>query len=389
MSSPSATSWAKGLWVVALLIGLLDAYRWHKGAAFGYDTQHVWQAAHAILHGRSSWNQFVYPPGCLLFAFPFAALPFRVARLLMYGAVFLSIVYLFWSMTRLIRMSLGSSRVAGLAVALTLVGQLGIAAHYENFTILLVPLAAAFFLAVDRERPMAAAVVLGVSLTIKPLLLPLLLVLLLRRLWRETVVALAIPVVLSVIVMGIVLVANADPSGFVHEVEHTFSSNNSRPWNMSLNAMAGYLQVPHAVATVARVLVGGASLFACWRIWRRPVRDAGDQAIWLTAPLFVILILCFSFAWASTAFSCCRSPLSRCDRIVRPTGWSAWACSWPSPPTPRVHAAGLPGHLLPERLSGDRDLRLGTLINGAVGGRPARGSGRDASARAPEWPAAR
>ena len=79
------TPWAKGLWVVAVLIGLLDVYRFHKGAVFGYDTQHVWQAAHAILHGRSSWNQFVYPPGCLLFAFPFAVLPFRLARLLMYG----------------------------------------------------------------------------------------------------------------------------------------------------------------------------------------------------------------------------------------------------------------------------------------------------------------
>ena len=54
----------------------------------------------------------------------------------------------------------------------------------------------------------------------------------------------------------------------------------------------------HAVGAVLRVLVAAASLFACWQIWKRPRREAGEQAIWLTAPLFVILILCFSFAWA-------------------------------------------------------------------------------------------
>ncbi len=293
----AGTPWAKGMWAIAVLVGLIDLVRWHSGGAFGYDTQHVWQAAHAILHGRSSWNQFVYPPGCLLFAFPFAALPFKVSELLVYALLFAGIAYTLWAMTRVIKIPLGSVRVAWLAVLLTMTGQLGIAFHYENFTLLLIPLAAAFFLAVDQDSPMTAAVVLGISLTLKPLLAPLVIVLLLARQFRETVVAVLIPVVLSAITMVIVLAANANPSGFVHEVGHTFSSNTARPWNMSISAMGNYIHAPNAISILLRAIVVIVCLSASWMLWKHPRGSTGEQAIWFSAPLFVILILCFSFAW--------------------------------------------------------------------------------------------
>jgi len=360
--------WAKGLWVVAVLIGLVDAYRWHQGGGvFAYDTQHVWQAAHALLHGRASWNQFVYPPGCLLFAFPLAVLPSKVAKLVVYAVQFVGIAYTFWAMTRMIRIPLGSVRIAGLAVLLALTGQLGVAAHFENFTLLLVPLAAAFFLAVDRPRPMAAAVILGVSLTVKPLLAPLLLVLLVARRWRETAVAVLIPVVLSAITMVIVVAVNADPSGFVHEVEHTFSANNGRPWNTSLSAMAGYLHAPSALAAAARALVVVVSLLACWRIWKRPQPHAGDQAVWLTAPLFAILILCFSFAWGYYALL--LLPLGfvaleqdrAADWVVRVGVFLALA-----PPLLVYTLPGYPDSYFQDGFSGTGIFGLGILINGAT-----------------------
>lgn len=356
--------WAMVLWPLAVLIGLVDAWRWHKGAAFGYDTQHVWQAAHAVLHGGSSWNQFVYPPGCLLFAFPFAALPFRVTKVIIYLLQIVSIAYLFWAMTRFIRLPLSSARVALFAVLLALTGQLGIAAHYENFTLLLIPLAAAFFLALDRDHPMAAAVVLGISLTIKPLLAPLLLVLLLRRRWRESVVAVLIPVVLSVIALVVVVAVNADFSGFVHEVEHTFSTNSSRPWNTSLSAMAKYLHLPSAVGLLARIVVVGVSLFACWRIWSRTHLETAEHAVWFSAPLFVILILCFSFAWGY--YSLLLLPLGfvalRRDRtvdwVVRLGIFLALA--------PPILVYTIPGY--PSRYYAPNNLtifHLGILLNGA------------------------
>ncbi|HXZ61821.1 MAG TPA: glycosyltransferase family 87 protein [Acidimicrobiales bacterium] len=364
----NGSSWAKGLWFVAVLIGLLDAYRWHGGAGvFAYDAQHVWEAAHAILHGRASWNQFVYPPGCLLFAFPLAALPFKVAKLVVYAVGFLGVAYTFWALTRMIRIPLGSVRIAWSAVLLALSGQLGVAAHFENFTLLLVPLAAAFFLAVDRERPMAAGVILGVSLTVKPLLVPLLLVLLLARRWSATAVAVLIPVVLSALTMVIVVVVNADPSGFLHEVEHTFSANSGRPWNTSLSAMAGYLHAPDALADVVRTLMVGVSLFTCWRIWKRPVGRAGEQAVWLTAPLFSILILCFSFAWGYYAllllplgFVSLRQDRTA-DWIVRVGVFLALA-----PPLLVYTLPGYPDLYFQDGFSGNGILGLGVLINGAT-----------------------
>lgn len=289
--------WAKGLWVAALLIGILDALRWHSGAGFAYDSQPAWQSAHAILHGGASWARFVYLPGCLLFAFPLALLPFKVTEALVYAVQILGLVYAFWAMTRVIKLPLGSVRVAWAALLFVLCGQLGIAAHYENFSILLLPLAAAFFLSIDSDRPMAAAVILGISLTVKPLLAPLLLPLLLARRWRETAVAVLIPVVLSGLTLLIVVGDSADPSKFWHEVTGTFSADTGKPWNISLTAMAGYLHAPSAVGIVAAVIVLAASLIASWRIWANPRGDAGEQAVWLTAPLFVIVILCSSFSW--------------------------------------------------------------------------------------------
>jgi arabinofuranan 3-O-arabinosyltransferase len=289
--------WAKGLWVAALLIGILDVIRWHHGDGFSSDSLPVWRSAHAVLHGGASWGGFVYLTGCLLIAFPLALFPFKLTQYLVYAVQILGLFYTFWAMTRVIKIPLGSVRVAWAALLLVLCGQLGIVAHYENFTLLLVPLAAAFFLAIDRERPMSAAVILGISLTLKPLLAPLLLVLLLSRRWRESAIAVLIPLVLSAITMLIVVAVNANPSKFWNEVTSTFSQNTGKPWNMSLSAMAGYLHASDAVGDLARAIVLVACLITCWRLWRHPRHEGATQAVWLTAPLFVVVILCFSFSW--------------------------------------------------------------------------------------------
>lgn len=359
-----ASPWAKGIWAATLVIGLVDAYRWHYGGLFGYDFVPIWQAAHALMHGHTAWSRFVYPPGCLLVALPLAVLPFRMSEVIVYAVQIAGIAYLFWAMTRLIRVPLGSVRVAWFALFLAAAGQLGIAAHYENFTLLLVPLAAAFFLAVDRERPMAAAIVLGISLTIKPLLVPLLIVLVVARRWRETAVAVIIPVVLSAITIVMVIAMNANPSGFFHEVAHTFSADYAKPWNISLSAMAGYLHVPGGIAAVVRALVIVASLFACWRIWKNPGRRAGEQAVWLTAPLFAILILCFSFAWAyygllllPLGFVALRKD-GVADWVVRAGVFLALA-----PPLLVYTLPGYPGSYYPA--NGNGIFGLGILINGA------------------------
>ncbi len=359
----AGSHWAWGLWIATALVGLLDAIRWHHGVGYSYDSQPVWQSAHAILHGGASWNRFVYLPGCLLIAFPLALLPFKVTATLFYIVQILGLGYAFWAMARVVKLPLGSVRVGWAALLFVLCGQLGIVAHYENFTILLVPLAAAFFLAVDRERPLAAAVILGVSLTLKPLLAPLLLVLLLERRWRDSIVAVVIPAVLSGITLLIVVALNADPSKFWHEVTSTFSTDGGRPWNISLSAMARYLHLTAGVGDVLRVLVVVICLAACWRLGTRPRAGGGVQAVWLTAPLFVILILCFSFSWGYYCLllvplgfvSLCQDRIT--DWVVRLGVFLALA-----PPLLVYSVPGYPDRYYNESI--DHIFGLGILLNG-------------------------
>lgn len=292
----------------------IDLYQYYRRGIFGLDFATVWFAAHALLHHHTQWGQFVYLPGCLVFVFPLSVLPLSLARLILYPVEFAGLGYVFWAVTRITKRSLGSRSIAGLALLLAVAGEVGVAANYENFTLLLVPLAAAFFLAIDRGHFSAPVVALGISLTIKPLLLPLLVVFLMRRLWRCTVVAIAIPVVLSALAF-VVIAISGSPSQFFHEVVVTFGSNNSAPVNVSIRGVSDVPGVPAGAIVIVRAAVGLACVGICRKIWRIPFSRAGEQAIWVTAPLLVGMIVCFSFAWAYYAVLFLPLVLGSLDRM--------------------------------------------------------------------------
>ena len=282
------------MWCLFIVVGLFDLYQYYRRGIFGVDFEPAWAAARALLHHRTHWSAFVYPPGCLVFVLPLALLPLHLARLIVYVVQFAGLGFTFWAVTRITRQSLGSRSVAGVACVLAVAGQIGVASNYENLTLILVPLAAAFFLALDRDRPLAAAIVLGISITIKPLLVPLLVVLILHRKWRSVAVVVLIPVVLT----GMVIAVSGNPSHFVHDVLTTFGSNNAASVNMSIRGVGIILSFPVWLSAVARVVTGVACAVVCRRLWLHRFGSAGEQAIWLTAPLLVGMILCFTFAWA-------------------------------------------------------------------------------------------
>ncbi|HEY5250306.1 MAG TPA: glycosyltransferase family 87 protein [Acidimicrobiales bacterium] len=285
------------MWSLFVVVGIVDLYQYYRRGIFGLDFATVWSAAHALLHHHTKWGQFVYLPGCLVFVFPLAVIPLSLARLIVYPVQFLGLGYTFWAITRISKRSLGSRGVAGAALALAVAGQVGVAANYENFTLLLVPLAAAFFLAVDRSHYTAAAIALGISLTIKPLLLPLLVVFLVRRLWRYAAIAVIIPLALTALAF-VVIAISGSPAQFFHEVFVTFGSNNAAPVNASISGVGDVLGFPSWLTDFLRVVLALACIDVSRRMWRRPFGSPGEQAIWLTAPLLVGMILCFTFAWA-------------------------------------------------------------------------------------------
>jgi arabinofuranan 3-O-arabinosyltransferase len=285
------------LWCLVLLIGLFDLYQYYRRGLFGLDFANVLAADRALLHHRTRWGQFDYLPGCLVLVLPLAVLPLRLARPILYVVQFVGVGYALWAVTRITGRSLSSRPIAGLALLLVVAGQVGVVANYENFTLLLVPLAAAFFLCIDRGHTTAAAVVLGISLTVKPLLLPLLVVLLVRRLWRDLTVAVAIPVALSCVAL-VAIALDGSPDKFVHEVLNTFTSNNSAPVNVSIAGVGHILSLPAGLVDVVRVVVVVACVVVCRQRWLRPIGGPGEEAIWFTAPLLVGMTVCFTFAWA-------------------------------------------------------------------------------------------
>ena len=84
----SADAVATALWSLVVVIGIFDLYQYHHLAVFGVDFASAWGAAHALLHHHTKWGGFVYLPGCLLFVFPLAAIPLRIARLVIYVVQF-------------------------------------------------------------------------------------------------------------------------------------------------------------------------------------------------------------------------------------------------------------------------------------------------------------
>ncbi len=293
-SADAATS---ALWCLVLLIGLFDVYQYYRRGLFGLDFANILTSDRTLLHHRAQWGKFDYLPGCLVLVLPLAILPLRLARPILYVVQFVGAGYALWAVTRITGRSLGSRPVAGVVLLLVVAGQVGVVSNYENFTLLLVPLAAAFFLCIDRGHTTAAAVVLGISLTIKPLLVPLLLVLLVRRLWRDLTVAVAIPVVLSCVAL-VAIALNGSPDKFVHDVLNTVTSANSLVVNVSISGIGHILSLPVGVVDAVRVVAGLACVAVCRQRWLRPIGGPGEEAIWFTAPLLVGMTLCFTFAWA-------------------------------------------------------------------------------------------
>jgi arabinofuranan 3-O-arabinosyltransferase len=293
----SADSVAVALWSIFVVVGVFDLYQYYRRGIFGVDFETVRAAARGLVHHRTNWGQFDYLPGSLILVLPLAAIPLRLARVIIYVVQFAGLGYAFWAITRITNRSLGSRGVAGVALVLAVAGQVGVVSNYENFTLLLVPLAAAFFLAIDRGHPTAAAVALGISLTVKPLLLPLLIVFVLHRLWRCVAVSVLIPVVMTGVAL-LVIAWNGSPSHLLHQVLDTFGSDTAFPVNMSLTGVGRILAAPVWLVDAIRVVAGLACLGVCRRMWLRALGSPGERAVWLTAPLLVGMIVCFSFAWA-------------------------------------------------------------------------------------------
>jgi len=263
---------------VAVSGWLLRPVTWHAWAALGavllaavlrvglrvpdggMDNAIVVRAADAWLEGRSPYadRHFLYLPGAVLAAVPQALLPQSVVRFLVPAGVVGSLV-LGWGCALRIHGVAWRSRFAvigllALAVGFAPFGHLVDLGNWTVASAAALPLALLF---VCRGRWVAAGLVIGAAVAVKPLLASVVLLFVFARRWRALGAVVLVPAVVSA---GAAL-AMPDPAGFfTRTLPFLLRGDDSfvRLYEASPAAVLPRLGVPQGAASLLALVAAGA-----------------------------------------------------------------------------------------------------------------------------------
>lgn len=256
----------------------------------GRDLVTCWRAARVFAAGGQPYSLaatgnrlFEYPPSALLFFRPIASLSqHQVGVLGLVGAA-----VLMWATVMCAAAALGR-RWCGLTAALVLVAlcwavPMTSELNVENATVVCALALAVTCLFIVRDHWVAAGVVIGLSLAVKPLLLPVLLVFVLARRWRALGVAIIIPAILNAVAFAVV----TDPGQVWQKLPGVLDRSGS---GVMLNSawvdVLRSFDVPGAVSILIRVATVGVTLVAAWWTWHR----LADRALSVVMTAGVLLI---------------------------------------------------------------------------------------------------
>lgn len=254
---------AVGLAGVALLLRQIL----HAAGTPGIDFIHVWHATHQLLGGSGAYRDplFTYPPGSALLLAPVGLLPYGVAKIGMLVANVASVSAAAAVAVRGLGVGNGRRAAALTLLALGLLDAVGSTWANGNVNGVLVLLEVLAIRAMLNRRWATAAVLVGVGLTVKPVLAPLLVAFVLRRKWRATAGALAVPAGLSL--LGFLVIPDA--GRFVHVVLPFLMHGAQLPFNDSLVGVGHTLGIPSDLVTACRVAAGASVVLV---LLRRAVR---------------------------------------------------------------------------------------------------------------------
>jgi hypothetical protein len=153
----------------------------------------------------------------------------------------------------------------------------------ENLSILGFLGVALFFLFVLRDHWVAAGVVIGLSLSVKPLLLSVLIVFLLARKWKALGVAIGIPVVLN----GLGLAVLNSPGQVLTKLPTLFNrTGDIVQYNSAWVDVARTLGMPEGVTILLRIVTILLVVVATWLSWNR-MTDPRLRVITVTSVLLI------------------------------------------------------------------------------------------------------
>ncbi|KOU76436.1 membrane protein [Streptomyces sp. MMG1533] len=261
------------LWVVvAAVLGATAARTARLTSDGGMDNAIVVRAARTWLAGGSPYDDphFLYLPSAVLAAAPQALLPPTALRVLVPLVVTGCLVGGWVCALRLhgipLRSRFASLGLIALAVGFAPFGHLVLLSNWTATAALALPLA---LLLASRGRWVAAGVVVGLAVALKPLLAPMALLFLFARRWRALAAMIVVPALTSA-AAGLLM---PDPVGFFTRTlpfllrgDDTFV----RLYEASPAAVLPRLGVPQPVAEAVALSAAAVVVLCAYRRWCRP-----------------------------------------------------------------------------------------------------------------------
>ena len=323
----------------------------------GIDFVHVWNAAQQFAHTGSAYADplFTYPPGSLLMLSPVGLLGYGTAKSLMVLVNVIAVLAATWLTIDLLQRPPTRRAIAVALLALGVADAVASTWANGNVNGALVLLEVLVLRAMCRGNWMRAAVLLGVTLTVKPVLLPLLALFALRRQWRALAACVFVP--LAATAVGCLVVG--DSSRFFSIVVPFLAHGAQLSFNDSLVGLGTLLALPAAVVWGLRVAVSAAVLALILRQFRPgEERPVPQQLCYETGLLLVAAFLVAPMS--ETYYSIYLMPAIAAWAIAnRRQAWlaAAFVAAW-------FATFRLPGHTGPVSLSVPLALRptLGWML---------------------------
>lgn len=279
----------------AALGGVLVAAAVQAGldrAGGGMDNAIVVRAAEAWMEGRSPYadRHFLYLPGAVLAAVPQALLPQSVVRFLVPAGVTASLV-VGWGCALRIHGVPWRSRFAVLGLLALAVGfaPFGHLVELGNWTVASAAALPFALLLVCRGKWVAAGLVIGAAVAVKPLLAPMVLLFVFARRWRALGGAVLVPAVVSA---GAALVM-PDPAGFFTRTLPFLLRGDDRfvrLYEASPAAILPRLGVHEGAASLLALVAAAAGVWCAWRRWRD---DGGSETLRVVETAVMLMLAAF------------------------------------------------------------------------------------------------
>ncbi|HET9890175.1 MAG TPA: arabinofuranan 3-O-arabinosyltransferase [Mycobacterium sp.] len=285
------------LWPVAIMSVLHRSIILSLNGNITDDFKPVYRAVLNFRHGWDIYNEhfdyvdphYLYPPGGTLLMAPFGYLPFTPSRYVFILINAVAILIAWYLLLRLFKFTLSSVAAPALLLAMFCTESVTSTLVFTNINgcVLLAEVLFMRWLLDGRAgRQWWAGLVIGLTLTLKPVLGPLLLLPLLNRQWRTLVPAIAVPVVVNVAAWPLV----SDPMDFVTKTVPYFLGTRDY-FNSSIEGNGVYFGLPTWLIVFMRILFTLLMIGAMWLLYR--YYRTRDPLFWFTSSSGVLLLWSF------------------------------------------------------------------------------------------------